>query len=222
MLTCDMFSKAYWAHYVSIEKEFIQTLSYVSLSDENYSTYSEAYSKLILQIGSEVDIVLKLYCQQLDDAFNGSRIVDYKDLINEREPGFCTQVVEVRPANTTVQPWINWDVSGENTSPYWWTAYNKIKHNRTDVGTIDSETKEYYKFANLKNVLLALAGLYQILTYIYYNIATEEEQEVVTPLPGSRLFELKGDLWEDVNFYGDFAFYFDDGELKMEFSDVYY
>ena len=74
----------------------------------------------------------------------------------------------------------------------------------------------------MKNVLLALAGLYQILTYIYYNIATEEDQEVVTPLPGSRLFELKGDLWEDVNFYGDFAFYFDDGELKMEFSDVYY
>lgn len=40
-MTCDSFAKSYWAHYISIEKEFIKTVCYVSLSEDNYETYSE-------------------------------------------------------------------------------------------------------------------------------------------------------------------------------------
>jgi len=41
--------------------------------------------------------------------------------------------------------------------PYWWTAYNNIKHHR------DSE----YHRASLKNALNAVAGLFVVVLYLY-------------------------------------------------------
>ena len=224
IVTCESFSEIYWAHYVSLEKEFSKTLSYVSLSHDNFSTYSEAYVKLMLQIGSEVDIALKNYCKILQDSFSGSRISEYQKLICEKNHDFCRQTVLIRPLNKEIQPWSIWCRSSRNsTSPYWWTVYNKVKHERLDKGTIGPETKEYYKFANLKNTLFALAGLYQILVFTFYNLATNERKKVVTPLPGSRVFQLTGSNWDEVNFFGDFAFYLDDnGYLHVEFSNLSY
>ena len=108
-------------------------------------------------------------------------------------------------------------------NPYWWKAYNKIKHDRTNVGTIGSETKNYYKFANLQYVLQGLAGLYQTLIYLYYDMARLEDKSILTPLPGSRTFRLIGDQWNNINFYGDYAFYINkDGHLIMEYGKPYF
>lgn len=222
MLTCSNFIDIYWAHYVSLEKEFLNTLKYVSLCNENYSAYSETYSKLMLEIGSEVDVVLKIYCKLLQPTFNGSRITDYMTLINAQKTTFSAQEVYVSTTEVKVQPWLSWSSSAGSISPYWWTAYNKIKHDRTGTGTINGVTKEYYKFGNQENALLALAGLYQVLLHIYYELAVAEHKKVLIPLPGSRVFELTGGFWSSISFYRDFAVYIDNGSLFMESSSVYY
>lgn len=223
MLTCDKFCEVYWAHFISLEKEFSNTLTYVSLDTDNYLTYSEAYAKLILEIGSEVDVTLKIYCNLLRPNFNGSCNRDYQSLIEVSKTEFCYQVVSVKNTDIKLQPWKNWSSDEEHTSPFWWTAYNKIKHDRTGSGTIESVTKEYYKFANVKYTLLALAGLYQILIYIYHKVAIVEGKRVLVPLPGSRILQLVEGIWDNIDFFGDYAFYIDDnGRLIMESGNIHY
>lgn len=89
---------------------------------------------------------------------------------------------------------------------------------------INGIEKEAYKFANLENVLNALAGYYQILIYFYYELAEKENKYVKTPLPGSRHFNLKGNLGDKVVFYFDTAKYIDDNSsLIIDINDkVFY
>ena len=81
MLNCDQFTDIYWAHYISLEKEFASTLRFVSIDPSNDNTFSEAYSKLLLEIGSEVDVVLKEYSKMLQATFIGDKIDQYRSLI---------------------------------------------------------------------------------------------------------------------------------------------
>lgn len=224
MINCDEMIKVYWNQYIALEREFSDTLKYVTLAEENYSVYSDMYIKIMLQIGSEVDIALKLYCQMLDQQFQGRTINAYRNAIQKSKPEFCTQFVQIIPSNVSVQPWINWDKPHDSAAnPYWWVAYNKIKHDRTGRAKIGLETKECYKFGNLQNVIQGLAGLYQILIYYYYTTAELERKRVLTPLPGSRMFRLVGGHWSDVNFYGDYAFYVNEsGHLLMEYGKPYF
>lgn len=227
MLNSDQFTDIYWAHYISLEKEFASTLRFVSIDPSNDNTFSEAYSKLLLEIGSEVDVVLKEYCKILQATFIGDKIDQYRSLIQSIKPDFCTQEVLLLKTGTKVTPWIAWtgsitEAGNVVKNPYWWKVYNKVKHERTDSGTIALETKEYYKFANQKYTILALAGLYQVLIYMHYELATAEGKQVVTPLPGSRVFELTGGTWDTNQFYRDVAVYVDNGNLIMESSTIPY
>lgn len=223
MITCDEFSRLYWAHYISLERELFQTTTYVDISTENYATYSEAYLKLLLEIGSEVDVAQKMYCSLLDASFSGESIDKYRTCIQANKGTFFTQETSVNEGLILLKPWENRDASGNIISPFWWTAYNKCKHERTIVGTIDGVTKEYYKFANLKYTLDALAGLYQTLLYAYKLLASQEGKRIEIPLPGSRLFKLTGTDWDNIQVMDDIAVYFDNGELFIEKSgSIYY
>jgi hypothetical protein len=60
-------------------------------------------------------------------------------------------------------PWDEWNKP--KGVPYWWTAYNKIKHQR------DTE----YHQAHLKNALNAFAGLFVVILYLYKDKAQHGE-----------------------------------------------
>lgn len=228
MLNCDTFIDIYWKQFISLEKEFTDTMKYVSLDKENENTFSAAYSKLLLQIGSEVDIVLKTYCRMIEPTFFGNKIPEYKCLICDNNIEFSVQEVLVTTTGQLLQPWLAWsgyvnEEKKEISQPYWWTAYNKIKHERTETGTIEGITKPYYKFSNQRYVVTALAALYQVLTYMYRRLAIEEKRRIITPLPGSRVFELRGGEWDSVSFFHDIAFYInEDGCLIEETGRITY
>lgn len=163
----------------------------------------------------------------LQATFIGDTIDQYRNLIQSINPDFCTQEVLLLKTDAKVTPWLAWtgsitEAGNVVKNPYWWKVYNKVKHERTDTGTIALETKEYYKFANQKYTILALAGLYQVLIYMHYELATAEGKQVVTPLPGSRVFELTGGMWDTNQFYRDVAVYIDNGKLIMESSTIPY
>lgn len=217
MISCEQFCELYWVNYVSLEKDFLKNCKYVTLDVDNYETYSSEYLKLLLRIGSEVDIVLKEYCKMLDESFNGSSICDYRECILSHEPAYISQEVMVNEGLLILTPWDNRDAEGRFISPFWWSAYNKCKHNRTKKGMIEGQTKDYYKFANLKYTLNALAGLYQTYIYVYKKIADFKDERIKVPLPGSRMFKLVGSIWDSVVFYKDVAFWIDEsGNLFYE------
>lgn len=221
-MTTEDFTNMYWSQYILLEKEFSKTLFYLALDNSNDDSYSQAYAKLMLEIGSEVDVVFKEYCRTIDSGFkpNFSRIGRYKDCIHNCNPDFIIQEVSVINHNRSLFPWQEWNTRSD--APRWWTAYNKVKHQRTSIVKINNKKQEAYKFANQKYTLLALAGLYQIMIYFYYYLAEKEGKKVMTPLPGSRLFNLCGNGWDNVEFYMDSAVYLEGGSLYWETGTIHY
>ena len=205
----DEFTKLFWSQYISLEKEFNETLHYVALDVNNETVYSQAYAKLMLEIGSEVDVVFKEYCRTIDPEFKSSykTIGRYKESITNNRPDFITQEVLIINYDRNLEPWAEWDLID---APWWWTAYNKVKHSRINVVEIEGVKQEGFKFATQKYTLLALAGLYQIMIFFFNKLSTDEGQSIKTPMPGSRLFMLSGGVWDDMVFYGDNALWIDE------------
>ena len=77
-MLCEEFINTYWSQYILLEKEFMATLHYLSLCEENEEAFSQAYVKLLLELGSEIDVVFKQYCANIDPSFNGKNMQDYQ------------------------------------------------------------------------------------------------------------------------------------------------
>ncbi len=211
------FLRLYWQNYLLLEKEFIETFSYITLDTDNYNVYSLHYIKLLLQIGSEVDVNAKKLCEQYKTNHKLENMGDYMNVITNNESDFCeTNIRIIYSCDIPLfTPWESWELG---KSPYWWTAYNKVKHERFSTGKIGGVKKEYYKFANMKYTLFALGGFYNLLIYRYYMLNDKKDSPVNTHLHRSHLFQLAGNKWDNVNFYLDMAFYIknETGELVCE------
>ena len=127
-------------------------------------------------------------------------------------------VINVEHMNIVLSPW----KQSQTGLLEWWKAYNTVKHNRYGMESIGMITQEGYKFANQRYVLDALAALYQLELYLYSML--DHDQRMDTPMPGSRLFKLKGQEWDNKTYYQDMMFYLDneDGCLYLKTSDYIY
>lgn len=56
----------YWQVFIAIESDLERTTRYVEPNIDNYKTYSVAFAQLILSACSEIDVVSKLLCSQID------------------------------------------------------------------------------------------------------------------------------------------------------------
>lgn len=211
-MTENEFINLYWKQYIMLEKEFRNTVNYVALDYINFETYSDAYIKLLIQIGSEVDIVSKALCKEINTSSKAQNIEQYRSEIISYFPDFYN--VLVKGEKIDYVPWDSWK---KPSSPEWWKKYNAVKHNRN--GNEDG-AKENYKYANLKNTINALAGLYQIELFLYSVIP--HKPSIETPLPGSRLFTLDKCGWEAKHFGKDSLTYVKDGCLFVEEAPYFY
>ena len=177
-MTVQEFETRIWPFYLRLEKEFINTLTYVEFSTDNFSTYSIEYEKQLLSIGSEIDILCKLLCEEIDPTQHPSNMDRYTLIlsgymnITSTKIRFCMNQQDYIPFNG----WTN----GNN--PTWWKAYNKVKHERL--------FNDNYKKGNLENVFNALAGLY-LLNRLYYKKIIQTSLEI-SPNPQSEIFAVDG------------------------------
>lgn len=213
-MTYEIFQNQYWKQYIMIEKEFKLSIKYLAIDQSNFNAYSDVYAKLILQIGSEVDVVSKVLCKEINAASTANKISLYQIEICTRFPEF--ENVTVSYGDMDFHPWIGWS----SVTPNWWKIYNGVKHDRNKRETYDTVTKENYKFANQGTVLNGLAGLYQLEQYLYSLIINDTHEE--TPLPGSRLYRLKDQGWENKHFGQDSLFYVYEGCLHAQIADIPY
>ena len=66
-MTQEEFISKVWGYYIILENDFINTFQYVEPVDDNNLTYSKEYSKLLLSICSEVDILCKELCKLIEN-----------------------------------------------------------------------------------------------------------------------------------------------------------
>lgn len=58
----------YWQHFLALEADFAGTSRFVEFAQQNFATFSIEYAKLLLAIGSEVDVLCKIVCERIDSS----------------------------------------------------------------------------------------------------------------------------------------------------------
>jgi len=183
-MTTKEFKKDYLRQYRLIEKDFVNTIDFVSISPTNYSTFSPTYLKILLSIGSEIDVLKDFICKSLNTNMKQ---------FNQAEPDFHSVEVDVRSYEITLKPW---DTAEQ--CPDWWTAYNEVKHNRNENASKFDPSKKYFEYANLKNVLTALAGLYSLELLAYKIVADNNNEKVFVPVIHS-IFQVNNLYWTNIS-----------------------
>lgn len=177
-MTTPEFDTKVWAFYQRLESDFVNTLNYVALEEDNYATYSIEYERQILSIGSEVDILCKLICHEVTPDKTPRNMPEYYPILLNIN-GFWNSKVHCFKQDILIAPFDQWT---DTKRPEWWDAYNAIKHNRIN--------DDNYKKGNLKNTFDALAGLYVLCRFLYKQIAKEHPYN--EPQPTSQLFAMDG------------------------------
>ena len=177
-MTLEEFSTNVWPFYLTLERDFINTLNYVTFSTDNFATFSVEFERQILSIGSEIDIVCKLLCRELQPDVRPNNIRDYFTILSALD-GFMSTQVSYGIQNYMISPFENWT---HETSPSWWTSYNKLKHDRiTDCN---------FKLGNLGNTFRALAGLYAANRFLFKQLSINHPHK--DPNPASKIFSMVG------------------------------
>lgn len=163
----------YFNYYLELERDFFSTEPYVTIERENFDTYSVQFNRMYQSICSEIDCLLKELCKQLECESKARNISAYCKVIQKHFKYFNSETIYFYKSRIELKPWKNWS---DINAPTWWTMYNNVKHHRMEN---DKATKrQYYKFANLGNVLNALAALYIIEEYYAYSYDYAKEIEI--------------------------------------------
>lgn len=172
-LNSIQFIRSYWNYFLDLESQLIMTKRFVDFDRNNNNTFSVEYLKLLQATCSEIDVVAKIFADKYDANF---KKVKNKNI---QKWGYVIQSVFSDIEHISVCfnndyeiiPWKNWRYeqyldksnhmryrlkSGKET-PAWWTAYNKVKHERTS--NYNNGQMNYVR-ANLGNLILAMAALY--------------------------------------------------------------
>jgi hypothetical protein len=150
----SLISGPYLSAFKMLSDDFRRLLEYVEPVDANLDTYSHRLYELLLRACTEFESA----CKELLIAAGASKkpsdmkIRDYKTL----EPSLSLESREVgilvwQPRIAYVKPFDGWSTA---TLPVaWYSAYNKVKHNRNTE----------FARANLENVRCAIAGQFALL-----------------------------------------------------------
>lgn len=158
----------YWEFFLSIEDELSQTTRYVEFNQDHLGVYSIAFSRILLASASEVDVVAKEMCRIIGPAKTPDRITEYRPIIMARFPQIGRMEINVPRHALLLKPWKDW---AAGKSPAWWTAYNKVKHQRG----------KHFNMATLQHALEATAGLLCILLHYYRLVFVQDV--AIDPLP---------------------------------------
>lgn len=185
-MTKEEFISKIWGYYIMLENNFVSTFQYVEPSDSNNTTYSKEYNKLLLSIGSEIDVVCKEMCKKIEskthDDVKNYKISDYKRVISNYN-NFINETCKYKINTEDLQPWNEWNTKD---SPTWWKNYNSLKHDRL--------LNDNHKLGSYINVRNSLAALYILCRVLYKNNYQLE------PTPKSQLFSMNG--WKIYNELG--------------------
>ncbi len=196
----DTFLKSYWSYYLELENQFVATKKFVEFDISNHATYSIEYLKLFQAVCSEIDVVAKILAEEYDESFKkikNTNIQKWGYYIQLAYPNI-ESISVLFNRDYTIYPWRNWKyethtnkkgalsyklIKGKKT-PFWWTAYNNVKHERTSL-TMNGKTN--YALANQKNLIYSFAALF-VLEMLYLDSHKGKENQ---PYTESQMFNLQ-------------------------------
>ena len=135
----------YWEPYMLSENEFLSIVDYVALRDCNLNTSSEKLIRCLLSTCELFESTMKA----MYDLSGKSSFDEYlKKMMSDTSFNMDVRMHLRRGMLTTsFQPFVE---AKPGNAPLWWSAHNKVKHDRTTA----------FDAGNLQNCILALAALY--------------------------------------------------------------
>ena len=155
----------HWNYFLSLEEDFLRVSRYVHFNISNNKTHSIEFARIILSVGSEVDVVAKGISKEITGKAT-ENIKEHMSTLMSKFPDIPKHKVFMDRFGMDVVPWENWE---NNKSPDWWHSYNNVKHNRG----------KHFQEANLENTFRAIAGLFILLVYYLRGMGAD----IVRPSP---------------------------------------
>ena len=160
-------SLLHWNYFLALESDVERLSRFVEFTSSNFGTYSVEIAHLFLATASEVDVVAKQLCSQIDGASKVNKIEQYRDVLRRCLPKLESSIVVIPRYGLEIKPWSKWQ---DNKTPGWWQSHNKVKHQRC----------KHFELASLENALNAVAGLFLLVLYYYRDC---EEVRSIEPPP---------------------------------------
>lgn len=145
---------SHWNYFLAVEEDLMNLSRYIEFDKKNFQTYSIELARLLMTATQEIDVLFRQICA-------------IKGTTGKNEKGYRTEIpkfygnlpsldVNIQRYNLVFLPFDSWTQAPSST-PLWWTANNKVKHQR----------HRSFDQASLENVLNASAGLFVANLYFY-------------------------------------------------------
>lgn len=148
----------HWNYFLSLESDLLSLSRFIEFDEKNYECFSIENVRILMAAAAEVDVVCKQICQRIDLTSKANNINKYRDVILQVYQAIPQHKITIPRFGLKLTPWENWQ--SNDGVPFWWTAYNKVKHHRHTS----------YDHANLKNTINAVAGLFVMCLYLYEDV----------------------------------------------------
>ncbi|MBP1545369.1 MAG: hypothetical protein J6A37_02050 [Oscillospiraceae bacterium] len=167
--------KIFGRQYSLIEKRMVELSDYVTISNKNYSTFSNQFISMYLTICSEADSLADELCALLG-------------ISSKERYGINNKINNILERYDNLRNWrciTKFPFDELNIVPFakfqgtesadWWKDYNKVKHSRIEK---NDNNMYNYERANLKNVLYSLAALYLLISKVKMEFCTLSPIEI--------------------------------------------
>ena len=160
----------HWNYFLALDSDAEKLSRYIEFTTDNFEAYSIELVRLLLSAASEVDVIAKLLCGEVDPTAKANDISDYRNILNSNLPKIRDMRILIPRYGLELIPWDNWK---NNKTPDWWSDHNEVKPQRD----------KNFKKANLRNTLNSISGLFCLLLYYY-----KDEAEKGALIPNPNLF----------------------------------
>jgi hypothetical protein len=153
----------HWNYLLALDGDLVALSRYIEFDEKNFTCFSIELARVLLAASAEADVVCKQLCREGNRSSCAEDINAYRNELAQRIPGIAKLKVHIPRFGLTLHPWDEWNKV--NGVPLWWTAHNKVKHER----------HTHYEGANLKNALNAVSGLFLLVLFLYKEKAQRGE-----------------------------------------------
>jgi hypothetical protein len=170
-------------YFLALEADLARVSRYVEFCQANLGVFSIELAHLLLSAASEVEVMAKCVCKQLQPSARPDNINKYRSILHSAvRTGKINDLTGIQVAipryGMTFTPWENWFAP---KNPDWWKSYNNVKHQRD----------AHFNEATLQHAVNAVAGLL-ILNYIYYRIELKLDGAGKGPAGMGAVFKILG------------------------------
>ena len=150
----------HWNYFLAIEQDVINLSRYIEFCEDNFKTYSIEIARIIMASTQEIDVVMKEICKNKGNLSRSE--TGYRAFIPTIYPKFTDREVEISKYELSFVPFEEWK---NKKTPKWWTANNKIKHQRNT----------HFSRASLENMFKSVCGLMITNLYFYQTVSQLDE-----------------------------------------------